>query len=191
MSDAEAAEPIGSASLGTEFSSSARAFRIGASPRRSVLRGGCRARANHAEGIIFETPSGIEGAQTELDTVGVAERCRLVAGDFFGDVPETADAYILKSILHGWDDERAVAILKTCRRAMRRDSTLLVVERLLPERIECSNAHREIVMMDVHMLAVPGGRERTASDTPNSSSPRSSVRSTCGQRRRPSPSLQR
>ncbi len=117
-----------------------------------------------AEGIIFDTPSGIEGAQVQLDEAGIAARCRLVAGDFFRAVPEAADAYILKSVLHDWDDERAVAILESCRRAMRRDSALLVVERLLPERIECSDAHREIVMMDVHMLAVPGGRERTASE---------------------------
>jgi len=63
----------------------------------------------NAEGIIFDTPSGIEGGQMELDAAGVGERCRRVAGDFFRDAPEAADAYILKSVLHDWDDNRAAA----------------------------------------------------------------------------------
>ena len=88
-------------------------------------------------------------------------RCRVVAGDFFASVPDGADAYILKSVLHDWEDDRALAILENSRRAMRLDRVLLIVERLLPERIECCEAHREITMMDMHMLVVPGGRERT------------------------------
>jgi hypothetical protein len=68
----------------------------------------------------------------------------------------------LKSILHDWDDDRAVAILKNCRRAMQPDGTLLVLERALPERIERSDAHREMAMMDMHMLVATGGQERSA-----------------------------
>ena len=129
-----------------------------------VLLSGILAAIPEAEGFAFDTPTGVEGAKRRAQQAGVADRCRIVAGDFFAAVPEAADAYILKSVLHDWDDDRAITILRNCRRAMRPDSTLLVVERLLPERIECSEAHREIVMMDMHMLVMPGGRERTATE---------------------------
>ncbi len=115
-----------------------------------------------AEGAIFDTTAGIAGARCRLEQAGVADRCRIIAGDFFATVPEGGDAYILKSILHDWEDDRAVVILENCRRAMRPESRLLVVERLLPERTEFSDAHREIMMMDLHMLVGPGGSERTA-----------------------------
>jgi orsellinic acid C2-O-methyltransferase len=114
-----------------------------------------------AECSIFDTPSGVAGAMRRLEQAGVARRCRVVTGDFFKSVPEGADAYILKSVLLDWEDERALAILENSRGAMRLDSVLLIVERLLPERIECCEAHREITMMDLHMLVMPGGRERT------------------------------
>ena len=104
-----------------------------------------------AEGIIFDTLTGIEGAKQRLG-VEVAGRYQLLAGDFFQTVPEGGDAYILKSILHDWNDHDAIAILRNCQRAMRSDSTLVVIERLLPERVENSAAHREIVMMDFGRL---------------------------------------
>ena len=87
-----------------------------------------------AEGIIFDTLTGIEGAKQRLGAE-VAGRYQLLAGDFFQTVPEGGDAYILKSILHDWNDHDAIAILRNCQRAMRSDSTLVVIERLLPERV--------------------------------------------------------
>jgi orsellinic acid C2-O-methyltransferase len=114
-----------------------------------------------AEGCVFDTSAGLAGARRRLEEAGVAERCRVEAGDFFAAVPDGADAYILKSILHDWDDDRAVAILQNCCRAMRPDSTLLVLERALPEPIGRSDAHREVAMMDMHMLVATGGRERS------------------------------
>jgi hypothetical protein len=129
----------------------------------AILLSAILAAVPQARGIVFDTAVGVEGARRRLEQAGVTNRCRVLAGDFFesGQLPKGADAYILKSILHDWNDERAIAILANCRRAMRPDSKLLVVERLLPERTEYCDAHREIVMMDLHMLAVPGGRERT------------------------------
>jgi orsellinic acid C2-O-methyltransferase len=117
-----------------------------------------------AEGCIFDTPAGVEGARRRLEQAGVSDRCRIMTGDFFEAVPEAADAYILKSVLHDWDDDQATIILENCRRAMHPDSVLLIVERLLPERITCCDAHREITMMDMHMMVVPGGRERTIAE---------------------------
>lgn len=115
-----------------------------------------------AHGIVLDTPAGSASAPRRLEETGVTLRCRIEAGDFFADVPNGADAYVLKSVLHDWDDDRAIAILENCRRAMRSDSTLLVIERLLPERTECSDVHREIVMMDMQMLVMQSGRERTS-----------------------------
>jgi ubiquinone/menaquinone biosynthesis C-methylase UbiE len=127
-----------------------------------ALLSGILAAVPEAEGAIFDTAAGIAGAGRRLEQAGVADRCRIIAGDFFATVPAGGDAYILKSILHDWEDDRAVVILENCRRAMRPESRLLVVERLLPERTEFSDAHREIMMMDLHMLVGPGGSERTA-----------------------------
>jgi orsellinic acid C2-O-methyltransferase len=127
-----------------------------------ALLSGILAAVPAAEGCVFDIPAGLQGAKRRLEEAGVAERCRAEAGDFFAAVPEGADLYILKSVLHDWDDDRAVAILKNCCRAMRPDSTLLVLERAFPERIERSDAHREMAMMDMHMLVATGGRERSA-----------------------------
>ena len=130
----------------------------------AVLLSAILTAAPKAEGTVFDTAAGITGARQRLEQAGVAGRCRIIAGDFFAEIPGAADAYILKSVLHDWDDDRAVAILRNCSGAMRPDSALLIVERLLPERTECSDAHREITMMDMHMLVMPGGRERTTSE---------------------------
>ena len=130
----------------------------------AVLLSAILAAAPQAEGTVFDTAAGITGARQRLEQAGVAGRCRIVAGDFFAEIPDAADAYVLKSVLHDWDDNRAAAILSNCSRAMRPDSILLIVERLLPERTESSDAHREITMMDMHMLIMPGGRERTTSE---------------------------
>ena len=117
-----------------------------------------------AEGCIFDTPAGVKGARRRLEQAGVVDRCLIATGDFFEAVPQAADAYIIKSVLHDWDDGQALTILENCRRAMHPDGVLLIVERLLPEQITCCEAHREITMMDMHMLVVPGGRERTIAE---------------------------
>jgi orsellinic acid C2-O-methyltransferase len=137
-------------------------------PRRigggnGVLLSAILAAFPQAEGIVFDTAAGITGAAQRLEKAGVLQRCRIVAGDFFDAVPQDADTYILKSVLHDWSDDESIAIVKNCHRAMGPDSTLAVIERALPERILPDDAHREIVMMDIHMLVATGGRERTVS----------------------------
>jgi O-methyltransferase len=94
----------------------------------------------------------------------VAGRCKLVARNFFESVPAGADAYLLKHILHDWDDARAIAIISNCRKAMARNATLLIVERVMPERAEQGRA-AEAYLVDLEMLVhTPGGRERTESE---------------------------
>ena len=144
-----------------DFSQTRRIVDIGGG--NGVLLSAILAAFPQAEGIVFDTAAGITGAAQRLEKAGVQQRCRIVAGDFFDAVPQDADTYILKSVLHDWSDDELIAIVKNCHRAMGPDSTLAVIERALPERILPDDAHREIVMMDIHMMVATGGRERTVS----------------------------
>ena len=111
-------------------------------------------------GVLFDLPAGVKAAARTLEASGVTDRCRVVTGDFFASVPEGADAYLLKSVIHDWDDERAGAILRSCRRAMPPTGTVLVIESVLPLRAE-SPEITGTVMSDINMLVSTGGRERT------------------------------
>jgi hypothetical protein len=92
-----------------------------------------------------------------LDRAGVGDRCEIVAGDFFEQLPAGGDAYVLKSVLHGWEDDQAAQILTACRRAVGHDSRLLVIERLIAP----PNLGADDKLSDLNMLAGSGGRERT------------------------------
>jgi len=116
-------------------------------------------------GTVFDLPIGVEGARRHLEAAGVADRCQVVEGDFFRQpLPGGADAYLLKSVIHDWDDERSVAILENCRRAMPAHAKLLLVEPVLPASVERCEAHQRMMMSDLNMLAVAGGRERTEAE---------------------------
>jgi len=115
-------------------------------------------------GILFDLAQGLVGADEKLAAGGVAERVTLQEGSFFEAVPPGADVYMLKSIVHDWDDERALAILQACARAMHPTSRLVLLERKLPERIENPDEAFTTVMGDVHMMVVLGGKERTADE---------------------------
>jgi hypothetical protein len=82
--------------------------------------------------ILFDRPHVIAGAQSLLEAEGVAQRCELVSGDFFEAVPSGGDAYLLQNIIHDWDDERAIAILKSCRRAIVKTGKVLLSEMVIP-----------------------------------------------------------
>lgn len=116
------------------------------------------ARHRGVHGILFDLPGGIASAEAGLG--GPLPRCRLVAGDFFESVPEGADGYVLKKVLHDWSDDDAVRILANCRRAMAPGGRVLVVETPVPP----GNAPDPIKVMDVNMLVVTGGRERTVEE---------------------------
>jgi precorrin-6B methylase 2 len=114
--------------------------------------------------VLFDQPAVIEGAKQRLHAEGVADRCTCLAGDFFESVPEGGDAYVLKDIVHDWDDDRAMAILRNCRRVMAHASAVttrvLVVEKVIP----LGNALFPGKLTDITMLLVTGGRERTAKE---------------------------
>jgi hypothetical protein len=111
-------------------------------------------------GILFDQPHVANSAGAPLRQAGVADRCEIVGGDFFQAVPSGADAYLLKSIIHDWDDERAIRILRRCRDAMPDRGKLLLVELIVRPANESDHAK----FLDLHMMVMNGGRERTADD---------------------------
>jgi orsellinic acid C2-O-methyltransferase len=113
------------------------------------------------QGVLFDTAPGLAEARGRLRDAGVDDRCQVVEGDFFESVPEGGDAYIMKSVIHDWDDERCVTILENCRRAMDDGAGVLIVEPVLPPVVKPSFARLGVVMSDLNMLLNTGGRERT------------------------------
>ncbi len=114
----------------------------------------------HLRGVVFDLPLARSGAEETIAAAGLSGRCSFVAGSFFEAVPEGADAYVLSQILHDWEDDRAAAILRVCRAAARPDSRLLLVEGVLAP----GDAPDWKKLLDLHMLVLVGGRERTADE---------------------------
>lgn len=112
------------------------------------------------KGILFDVPTVIEEALPQLEANGVTDRCALVAGNFFESVPVGGDAYLLKWIVHDWDDEKALAILKNCHQAMPDNSRLLLIEQVISPGNEPSLGK----LLDLNMLVMMGGRERTEAE---------------------------
>jgi len=108
------------------------------------------------DGILFDTVEVIEGADALLQNEGVADRVEKITGDFFKEVP-AADAYIMKHIIHDWEDEKAITILKSIHAAMKGDGKVLLVETVVPE----GNEPHMSKMIDLEMLTSTGGMERT------------------------------
>ena len=146
-----------------DFSGFSRAVDVGGGQGRLIA---AVQRANPGlRGVLFDRPQVVAGAGRLLDGVGVAERCEVVGGDMFEVVPGGGDAYILSRVIHDWDDARATAILVNCRRAMAdREAKLLLVERVLPDRIEPAPATQAKALSDLNMLVRTGGRERTEAE---------------------------
>jgi hypothetical protein len=115
------------------------------------------ARYPRLRGIAFDLPSVVAQATGLLTEAGVADRCRCVGGDFFTAVPGGGDAYVLAQILHDWDDTQALAILRRCRAAMPDGARLLVLEHV----IRGDDRPHPAKLLDLHMLVLLGGRERT------------------------------
>ena len=110
--------------------------------------------------ILFDLAPVIESATDFIGAQGLESRCELVSGDFFDSVPGGADAYILKHIIHNWENDSAIAILKNCRRAMTGTARLLLVEMVIPPGNESSLGK----LSDINMLVMQGGFERTQAE---------------------------
>ena len=114
-----------------------------------------------ARGVLFDMPHAISRAREYLGARGVAQRCEFQSGDFFQGVPGGADRYVLKTVIHDWPDDKAVSILQSCRRALKPGARVLIVERLMPERLEPSKEHQGLARVDLHMLVALGAQERS------------------------------
>lgn len=111
----------------------------------------------HMRGLLLDQEGTVAKARQVMAQRGLTRRCEIVAGDFFAAVPSGYDAYLLAHVLHDWDDAQCLSILRRCRKAMHRDARLLIIETVLPE----GDAPHPGKLLDLVMLTVTGGRERT------------------------------
>jgi O-methyltransferase domain len=115
-------------------------------------------------GMVFDLARCEKDAREHFDRVGIADRCRFVAGDFFQAVPSGADMILMKSILHNWKDDRSAIILRACRDALPAGGKLIIIERVMSAFPTTAAQDREHAMSDVNMLREPGGLERTEAE---------------------------
>lgn len=114
----------------------------------------------NVHGVLLDLPHVVVLGRQHIEQQGLSTRCDLVAGNFFESVPQGGDAYILKWVLHDWDNDRCVTILRNCHRAMTPDGKLCVIEAVIPSGNE-PFFHK---LMDLNMLVMTGGRERTEAE---------------------------
>jgi O-methyltransferase domain len=112
------------------------------------------------KGTVFDTAWTIERAKEQLGNNAQGRRFSYVAGDFFTSVPHGADAYLLCGVIHDWDDNHAITILRNCRSAMTRNSRVLLVDMIVPDEGLASFSK----FLDLNMLVMNGGRERTEAE---------------------------
>ncbi|MFE0253669.1 methyltransferase [Streptomyces sp. NPDC059010] len=114
-------------------------------------------------GVLYDTAAGVAQAAEVLAAAGVADRCEVAVGDFFADVPAGGDVYLLKSVVHGWEDERAATILAHCRRGLPAHGRIVMVEHLLPDTVP-ADAVPTTYLNDLNLLVNGNGLERTRGD---------------------------
>lgn len=119
-------------------------------------------RCPDARGVLFDVEHVVERARPVLESAGVLDRCELVGGDFRTGVPAGGDCYLLKWIMHDWDDDVCATILRRCREAAVDTARLVVVERVLPERVGPDDL--DGVLSDLNMMVMTCGRERTEAE---------------------------
>ena len=114
----------------------------------------------HLQGVLFDLPFVIEGAGELLKKEDVSDRVELASGNFFESVPQGADAYMMKHIIHDWDDESSIKILQNIRTAMNENGKVLIIEMVIPE----GNEPHPSKALDILMLVMEGGKERTRNE---------------------------
>lgn len=112
------------------------------------------------KGVVADLPGVLEGTGRRFQASGLSNRCDTVLTNFFESVPASGDAYLMKHIIHDWDDERAAKILQNCHRAMGGRGKLLLIEIVIPP----GNGPDFGKWLDIGMLVLTGGLERTADE---------------------------
>ncbi len=128
---------------------------------QGALLGAVLRQATEAHGVLLDQAVALRGASALMADWGVADRCRVEEGDFFASVPGGADMYLLKSVLHNWDDEACRRLLARCLEAMSSRARLMVIERVRPEAPGHSTRDRGVARTDLNMLVSLSGRERS------------------------------
>lgn len=141
-----------------DFSSSQKIVEVGGG-HGSLIASILKAHPN-MHGILFDLPDVVTGAKNLIEAEGLADRCEIVGGDFFESVPPGGNAYILKNVIHDWDDEHAVAILRNCHRAMAHQGELILIETVIPPKNKPSFSK----LLDLELVAIAGGCERTEAE---------------------------
>ncbi len=116
------------------------------------------------KGVLFDRPSVIEKARRRTEVEGLAGRCQLVSGDFRNEVPAGGDVYVMRNVLHDWDDTGALQILNACRHAMSPTALLVVLQRVMPDGSAHPDLLRSMVEADLMQLVYNGGAERTRAE---------------------------
>jgi len=111
-------------------------------------------------GVLFDRPHVVRDAPALLEARGVAGRVRIEPGDFFERVPAGGDAYLLSHIIHDWNEDQCLTILNHCRKVMKPNGRLLIVETVLPT----GDTPHQGKVQDMVMLVIPGGQERTEAE---------------------------
>lgn len=110
-----------------------------------------------SHGVVYELTHLMDRVEAFLRDQGLSSRCKFASGNCFQSIPESSDLYILKRILHDWDDQACISILRNCQKAMMSTSRLLIIDSVMPE----GNIYHESKDFDLFMLALFGGQERT------------------------------
>ena len=111
-------------------------------------------------GVLYDLPNVISDAEPLIKKEGLSNRCQAISGSFFEGVPEGADAYMMKLILHDWDDDRSLRILNHCRDAMASNGTIIVFDMIVPEGPD----YGLTLWADMNMMLIAEGMERTESE---------------------------
>jgi hypothetical protein len=111
-------------------------------------------------GVLFDLPHVVRDAPDRFRAMGLGERFRAEGGSFFDSVPAFGDAYVISHVIHDWSEEQCLTILRNCHRAMKPEAKLLIIEMVLPE----GDAMHPGKLLDLTMLVMPGGEERTAAE---------------------------
>lgn len=123
-----------------------------------IVLAACLRKYPHLQGVLFESESMLGEARVYLDAHGIGDRVECVPGSFFDSVPRGADAYVMKTVLHNWPDDKALLILRNCRAAMDRGQRLVIADFL----VEKDPISTLVPFMDLAGLMIFGGRERSA-----------------------------
>jgi hypothetical protein len=112
---------------------------------------------SHLRGILYDLPGVTDRAKQSIAAAGLADRIEIIGGSFFESIPAGADAYLMRHIIHDWDDERSLTILKNIHKVINPQGKLLLVEGVIPPGNEPNFGK----LLDLTMLTLPGGKERT------------------------------